>query len=418
MLTSRFSLWAVALFAFATLCAARTVITTQRCTTRYCGQPAKVYRTTKTIHKSTPYTVTRWKTTTKPKYTVKSTGTKTVTSQPYNTIWTVTSWHTILIGTSTSTRKYTAYTPATTVTEPLVTAVVTPPVHTVSAPAGFVGVNDDVDNQKAGVTGHARRDVAPPEMERREAAPEPEPEPEPVPGAKQYVTAITCTKTYLTKTGTSALWKTTTKTTGTITKLVAWTTQTYVLNPINVTPKNAKTINTTTSVYKVVITSTTTTLTTGTTTVYEKTVTSTLPVETNYLACGDRNQSPNQALRIQNFAVADKIILTGDTSTQVIKMGNGEAYDCCVLCHTYPGPELCVGSIYYHTGLWGAPCWDWTHEDCDVHEPEFNMQCNLYLTANKPGVCPHAKFSIVNDITINPVVVSNGPHCARWKYYR
>ncbi|KAF3902847.1 hypothetical protein AA313_de0207141 [Arthrobotrys entomopaga] len=409
MLTFRFSLWAAALFAFATLCAARTVITTQRCTTQYCGRPtANVHRETWTVHKSTPYTVTRWKTANKPKFTTTATGTKTYTVTPYLTIRTVTSLHTKWIGTSTHTRQFTVTKPAFTETSPVTIKVVTPPVHTISAPAGFVGVNDDPDNQKAGVNvGPVFR-----RRERRAAAPEP------VPAANRYVTAVTCTKTYITKTGTSDLWKTTTKTGGTSTKIVAWSTITRTAARVTVTAKNAKTINTTTSLNKVAFASSTRTVTAGTTTVYETTITSTLPVPTNYLACGDRNTSPSQAIR-QNFAIA----ITheggpGDTTTVKVIPGNGEAYQCCVMCHAYAGPELCVGSIWYHTGLWGDPGCDWFQSDCEPPEPEFNMECHLFLTPNKPGICPHVKFSFISDIAAQPVVVSNGPHCARWKYQK
>ncbi|KAK6523082.1 hypothetical protein TWF694_005980 [Orbilia ellipsospora] len=421
MLTSRFRLWAFALFAFATLCTARTVITSSGCTTHYCDHPtAKVYYTTKTISKNTPYTVTRWKTATKPKYTVPATGTKTITSRPIVTILTVTSLHTKWIGTTTYTRRVTITTPAATETVPYTTTkTVTPPGKTVSAPAGFVGINDDPENKNAGVA----TNLPPWNPKRREASPKPAPEP--VPAAKQYISAVTCTKTIITKTGTSDLWKTTTKTVGTTTKIVAYVTLTDTLPVSTVTAKNAKTINTTTSLYKVAFASVTSTrtVTSGTAIAYLGTVTTVLPTPTNYLACGDRNQSPTFAQR-QNFAVAITLPKApGDPSFQKTIIGKGGAADCCALCHAYPGPELCIGSIFYYTGLWGDPgpgC-DWENEDtpeCNPPEPEFDMDCRLILVANKPGTCPRTGFTFEFDSAVNPVVISNGPHCPYWKFHK
>jgi hypothetical protein len=404
MLSSRFSLWAVALLTFVTLCTARTVITTQRCTTRYCGHAvAKPHTLTKIVNIRTPYTVTRWKTITKPKATATLTGTKSVPIYRYTTIYTVTLHFTKWVGTSTHTRKFTTRVPATTVTDPLTTKTITPATIQVPTPKGFLPVYDDPENVAAG-------------LKRREA--EPEPEPEPIPGAKQYASAVSCTKTYLTKTGTSDLWKTTTKTTGTTSKTLAWTSITYYPDIITITAKNAPTISTTTTAPKVVFDTTTITISVGTATVYETTVTTTIPVATNYLACGARNQAPPPA-GLQNFLYADYVGPDAGEPVYVLnKYNNGTAYDCCALCFEQGGPDQCVGSVWYYIGPWGPPCLDWETIDCEWGEFEATALCRLIMASSAPGTCPRHTFRFAQTSSDPPVVVSNGPKCNRFKFQK
>ncbi|EPS35966.1 hypothetical protein H072_10577 [Dactylellina haptotyla CBS 200.50] len=412
MFSTRFSLWAVALLTFVTLCTARTVITTQKCTTRYCGYAVpKPYRTTKIVHKTTAYTKVRWKTATKPKYTAVATGTKTVTSQRYTTLYTVTSSFTVYIGTSTYTRKTTITTPEFTETSDITTKTITPATREIPTPAGFVPINDDPDN-RAAVSDVRKRSAAP--------APSPaaEPEPEPVPGAQQYVSAVTCTKTYLTKTGTMDVWKTTTKLVGTTTKTLSWVTMTYWPDISTVTAKNALTIRTTTTTHKVAFASTTITVAAGTTTVYSTTITTTLPRETNYLACGTRNQGPPVWAQ-SRFVVAGGYGPDPSEPVGLVRiLGNGTAYDCCALCHSYTGPQVCIGTQFMYLGLWGPPCPEWETEDCDVHEPENNMICNLIITNPGPGFCHHHTYRYYQTSSDPPQIISNGPTCNRFKYKR
>ncbi|KAK6529746.1 hypothetical protein TWF281_008908 [Arthrobotrys megalospora] len=419
--SSRFNLLVVALIAFISVVTARTVITSQTCATRFCGYAVpqnKIYRTTKTIRKTVPYTVTRWKTK-KSTRTVKAT--KTVTSQRYTTIsrvTTVTSEVTVWIGTSTHTRKLTETVRSATLTEtyPATTLIITYPVKTIPAPSGFVGVDDDPDNRSARsqpVRTWIRRDepVLNEQLDRRNA----EPEPEPVAANGKYVTAVTCTKTLVTKTGTSDLWKT--KTTGTTTKTIFVSTK-KVTPPIKtVTKWSTKTVPKTTSKYKVAFASSITTTTLYTTaTTFLTTVTSQLPVETVYDSCGPRNRSPRP--NFQPYWAAYQAGPDRGENVHVI-MSNGTAHDCCVACHTYNLGGVCIGSVWRSTIFTGdPPCWPSTDlEDCDPWEPEFRSKCELVIAAsNAPALCRKHTYSFYTTNTEPEAVVSNGLSCQRYKF--
>ncbi|KAK6513403.1 hypothetical protein TWF281_005029 [Arthrobotrys megalospora] len=407
---ARLNILVLALLAFVSFCTARTIVTINgKCSTRYCGYlvpKSKIYKTTKVIHTTGRYTVTRWKTVTKPKATKTSTGTKNIASTVYKTISTVTSVST----------KYSTVTRTSTSTETVTTIGWTLPIttktlqstSTIPAPSGFVGVNDDPDNKSAGA------DLPKPgESKLKQRNAEAEPEPEPAANAK-YVTAITCTKTLLTKTGTSDLWKTTTKSTGTITKKV-WTTKTHYTTK-TVTKNGAPTVRTTITNVVTVTTPIKVTLTVAGAT-YLTTVTTSLPQTSFYAACGPRNTGPPPEHQILYYAYGAEADF--GESTKIV-WSNGTAYDCCVECQTYSGPGICLGSVYGYQGAWGAPdCFglpDW--EECPPFEPKWYSKCELTIAENKPGTCRTHKYKYEWYYNQPPTMAFNGPSCKRFKYQK
>ncbi|KAF3923094.1 hypothetical protein ABW20_dc0106218 [Dactylellina cionopaga] len=421
MYHSRLNIILVAIITLVSLCTASTVIISQTCAPRYCDHyVSKVYRTTKIIHRSTPYTVIRWKTVTKPKATSTVLDIRSIETDSTSTIRTITLHFTKWVGTSTHIRKFTVTSPTYTETGDITTRTITPPTHTVPTPSGFVPVADDPDN-RAHVKGLPlnRRNVEPEPLNRRNAEPEPNPEPKPEPepepvvaAAKKYTTAVTCTKIYLTKTGTSDLWKTTTKTTGTTTKTVFTSTTIWTTNIHMVTANNVVTTRTTTTAPKVAFASSTLTIYTGATT-YLTTATTYLPVPTYWAACGTRNQGP--PVWQQSSWVGANAGPDPDEVVDVI-MSNGHAYDCCVECFTYNKGGRCIGSVYQYIGPWGPPICDEWDEDCHEWEPEFNSRCTLVITPNKPGTCRRHRYEYYWWPVDPPLIVSNGPSCARFKY--
>ncbi|KAK6343585.1 hypothetical protein TWF730_011176 [Orbilia blumenaviensis] len=413
--SSRFNLLVVILVAFTSFVTARTVITSQTCATSYCDvAPKKVYKVTRTIHKRTPYTVTRWKTIIPPKSTRTIKVVKTVTSQKYSTVWQTLSTTTLItkwIGTTTHTRTVHDTTTITTktVTVPTSTFTVTTPSVTVPAPSGFVGVADDTDNSW---------DVSPPDDgpwwagKRRSAEPEPEPAPK-----KKYVAAVTCIKTILTKTGTSDLCKTTKKAAATTTKTVVVSTKTVLKPLLTVTKTTTKIASVTTSKYKVAFASgifftSTRTAYTDTTT-YLTTVSSDLPAPTYYESCGPRNKTPGPRVR-QEWVLMDAGPDEGET-VHVI-WGNGTSHDCCAACHTYNQGGVCVGS------LWRALTW-WGEQKCLEPPigpepcPEVMTKCELIIAASDaPDQCRQRKYTLGQERDIKEGIVSNGLNCKRFKF--
>ncbi|RVD81601.1 uncharacterized protein DFL_009458 [Arthrobotrys flagrans] len=393
---SRLNILVLALITLASFCTARTIITIDgKCTTRYCGRPVpKIYKTTKTIHTTGRYTVTRWKTVTKPKVTKTITRTKKVISTVTKTISTVTSVTTKL-ETVNSYYTSTITIPSSTRTLSITTKTLQSTI-TIPAPSGFVGVNDDPGNKLA-QEGVRRRDA----------------EPEPEPAAKQkYITAITCTKTLLTKTGTSDLWKTTTKKAGTTTETV-WTTRTVWSNQ-TVTKENPVTVTLTVTEYTTVSTFITVT-TTAVTTTYLSTITTSLPQTTFHEACGPRNQGPPP--EEDRYYAADASPDVGEILE--IVWSNGSIYDCCVACQTYPGPGTCMGSVYNYQGAWGPPdCPGTDWEECPPHEPKWYSKCELAISGGIAGTCRQHRYEYQWYFNQPPTVVSNGPGCKRFKYRR
>ncbi|KAF3107562.1 hypothetical protein TWF102_006945 [Orbilia oligospora] len=421
LVSSRFNLLVVALVAFVSFVTARTVITSQTCATRYCGSPPKKpYRITKTIRKSIPYTKVRWKTVIKPRITRTVTSTKTVTSQRYFTVWktfsTSTLANTIWIGTTTHTRTVHATLTITTatVTLPTFTSTITTPSITVPAPSGFLSIEDDPMN--FGVGPDDDNDPNWPwwaggEKRRREA------QPDPAAAENKYVTAVTCTKILITKTGTSDLWKTTTKAASTTTKTVLKTKT--ALPPVITTTKTTTEVQLiTTSKYKVAFFSSifTRTLTSYTdTTVYLSTVSTSLPAPTYYAACGNENRAPNPDWW-DVYHIDGGNAVAGET-TKVI-FSNGTSYKCCEACHTYnEGGATCAGSAWSSLTEFGEqPC-----QEPPVGSrpcPEFTTRCELVIVApDAPVQCPRRQFKFVYAALRPPRIISNGPTCARFSFY-
>ncbi|KAK6337043.1 hypothetical protein TWF718_009829 [Orbilia javanica] len=412
--SSRFSLLVVALIALVSFVTARTVITSETCTTRYCNYPPKkVIRVTKPICKTTRYTVTRWKTVSIATSTRTISETVTVMSQRYTTIWrtsTVTTLATVWIGTTTHTRTVHVTTTSTnaTVTLPLTTFTITTPSVSLPPPPGFTAVADDPDNKER--LENPPND--PPWWEsgrhRRNAEPEPEPA-----TAKRYASAVTCTQTLLTKTGTSDLWKTTTKASKTTTKYVGVTKATSFLPRITLTSTTTKYIFTgTTSKYKVAFFSTifTRTLTSYTdTTTYLSTTTTDSPAPTYYEACGPNNRSPGP-----HFNSLWTSELFGPGAGEVVQQipTNGTSYDCCVACHTYSGVGTCIGNVWHAKTWWGElPC---QGADC----PEYTARCDLVIAQpDAETQCRRHQFSFTMTFNTMLIIVSNGPTCNRWMFW-
>ncbi|KAK6495447.1 hypothetical protein TWF481_003466 [Arthrobotrys musiformis] len=397
----RFSVLVTALITLVSLCSARTVSTIQKCTTRSCGSPVKVYRTTKTVRSTARYTVTRWKTVTKPAKIVTTTSViwRTVTTA----LRTATTTKTITISTSTSTATslFWIFTPTTTVTS-ATTTTITPKAVVVSAPSKLFAINEDPDNQPT------------PKPKVKRAA-EPEPEPEPIAGgAKQYASAVTCTRTLLTKTGTSDLWKTTTKKSGT--KTVAELTTIPVTT--TVTSKGAKIITKTTSVVWTTVTTTTSTVVFGFQW-FATTITVVLPTPTNYIACGPRNQAPPEELWRNYYLVGgdgyspdEPTIYTEHTDYSLDEHG------CCAKCWTLPASQgKCIGSIWENHAPWHDDLNDCPGDldECWITPPgTVTSACRLILES-KQGVCRRSDYNLYQDMTGRSRVFSNGPNCLRFK---
>ncbi|RVD84430.1 uncharacterized protein DFL_006179 [Arthrobotrys flagrans] len=390
----RFSVLVTALIALVSICAARTVITIEKCTTRSCGLPAKVYRTTKTVRTTARYTVTRWKTVTKPAKTVTVVDPKPAWKTETVTVSTVTKERLITTGDFTENVVHTRTISSFIATAPVTTRTTSPPAVVIPAPSGIYGVNQDPANAAGRAVG------------RRNA------EPEPAAGAaKKYPTAVICTKTLLTKTGTSDLWKTTTKAKGTKTVSKPYTTSTRTKT---VTIKNAKTITVTGWITNITRITTTTTITTLAT-YYETTITESLPTPTNYAACGALNRVPPPDFG--TFWLVGGLGYSDDEPS-IYTEGDMNAYDCCVSCWTLPASKgKCIGSVYNYIGLWGDPICDWQHdEDCGFTPPGVPTgTCRLILESTK-GVCRTSNYYFYQDITNPPRSFSNGPGCLRYKY--
>ncbi|KAK6347557.1 hypothetical protein TWF718_005395 [Orbilia javanica] len=403
--SSRFSLLVVALVAFVSFVTARTVITSQTCATRYCGSlPKKIVKTTKTICKTLPYTKVRWKTVNKPRITRIVTSTKTSTSQRYFTVgetFSTISLATVWLGTTTISRTVhgTITITTATVTSSVFTATITTPTVTVPKPSGFQAIRGDPGN-----FGVDPRDDDDPEFPwwgrtvrklRREAQPEP--------GQGKYVTALTCTKILITKTGTSDLWKTTTKAASTTTKTVLTTK--IVLPPVITTTKTTTKVQwITTSKYKVAFFSsifdkTITSYTAATT--YLSTVSTSLPAPTHYLACqyefdyGNMVPSPEWGGR---YHAQDVDPLPGNWTRTV---PSNTADDCCGACHGFNEESAtCSGSVW--KPLTG--------------QPGFAGECVLYLFNQNGGQCPQRAFKFNADAATPERIISNGPSCAMFKW--
>ncbi|KAK6332560.1 hypothetical protein TWF730_004220 [Orbilia blumenaviensis] len=404
---SRFNILVLALITFASFCTARTVITINgSCATRYCGSPvpkSKIRKAVKTFCTTVPYTVTRWKTVTKPKTTTTIRKTKKISLVVTKTISTVTSTAT-KSSKVTRTSTFTVTVPRWIATGSITTFTLQSPTVTIPAPSGFVGVNDDPDNVKS----------LPPinPLARRDAKAEPEPGNHP-----RYITAITCTKTLLTKTGTSDLCKTTTKTIGTA-KETVWTTQT-IRSTKTVTKKGAVTVRTTVTKYTTVSAVTTRSVTRAATSFFT-TETVSVPRATYYAACGIRNQGPPPDERRYYAAEAAPF---ADEKIEII-MSNGTIYDCCVACQTWAGPGTCMGSVYNFAGFWGDPG-PWPCEDIQLPGfptcppppvAKFSSKCELAISDSKSGTCRRQKYEYWWYTEQPPTVVSNGPGCKRFKY--
>ncbi|KAK6363794.1 hypothetical protein TWF730_001206 [Orbilia blumenaviensis] len=395
MLSFRFNVLVTILITLVSLCSARTVITIEKCSTRFCGSPVKVYRTTKTVCARTPYTVTRWKT------SIVPAATKTETANSYfyvtktATLSIVTSLKTVWIGTSTHTRKFTTTGPSFIATAPITTRTITPSTVPAPTPSGIFGINQDPDNKAAQTLG------------KRNAEPEPA-------AVTKYASAVTCTKTLLTKTGTSDLWKTTTKKSGTKTVVVPLSTITLT---VWTTGKGAKTIVSTTSMKKVAFASSTTTIYTPAT-YYQTTVTTTLPTPTYYQQCGYRNRAPPPEMQ-SRYWVAIVLDYPFD-EPGIVTEGTMNAYDCCVSCWTLPASKgKCLGSIWSYTGPWGPPPCDWRDEEnCnwpDQPPGTPNAICRLILEGKK-GECKKKDFILYGSSSESPSVISNGPGCLKFKF--
>ncbi|KAK6538435.1 hypothetical protein TWF694_010020 [Orbilia ellipsospora] len=293
------------------------------------------------------------------------------------------------------------------------TSTITPPSVTVPAPSGFVGVNDDPDNWEIFVPPDDGPWWWDSDRKRRSAEPEPEPKPEPVAG--KYVTAITCTKTYLTKTGTSDIWKTTTKPGATITKTLVMSTKTVLLPILTVTKTTTKITRITSTAPHVFFPSSifTKTLTAYTdTTTYLTAVTSNLPSPTYYESCGPRNRSPSPGIE---FWTAYHIGSDPDGDVHVI-FNNGTSHDCCAACHTYSQGGVCIGSVYHALTSWGEQkCVEppLGHSPC----PEFSAKCELIIaTSDAPGQCRQRQYSLTQDNPEGLAIVSDGLSCKRFKF--
>ncbi|KAF3311356.1 hypothetical protein TWF173_008496 [Orbilia oligospora] len=395
MHTFRFSILVTAFITFVSICAARTVITLEKCTTRSCGVPVKVHRTTKTVCATARYTITRWKTVTAPAKIVTVVDTKPAWKTKTVTVSTVTKG--ILVTTGERGTEIVIRTKTISsfiATLPVFTRTIRPQTVVIPGPSGIYGVNQDPAN-KAGQT-----------ITRRNA------EPEPTAGAaKKYPSAVVCTKTLLTKTGTTDLWKTTTKKKGTKTVSKSYTTSTRTKT---VTVKNVKTITKIVGFVRNTTSITRSTTITTLVTLFEKTVTETLPTPTVYAACGALNRVPPDDFG--TFWLVGGPGYSDDEPT-IYTEGDMSQHDCCVSCWTLPASKgKCVGSIYYYLGRWGDDLCSEFDEECGITKPgDITAGCRLVLESKK-GVCRTSGYFFYQDVTNLPIIFSNGPGCLRYKY--
>ncbi|KAK6331600.1 hypothetical protein TWF718_002149 [Orbilia javanica] len=415
-LSSRLNLLVVALIALVSFCTARTTITIQSCATRYCANPTEVLRTTKTIHKTTRYTKVRWRTSTKYKTTTTTTSTRFATTTKYSTstLKTVT----IITGTSTRTQTLPHWFFA---TEPytvtwLRTSIYTP-TYTVPTPSGFLALDNDPDN--AASPDYTALPSAVVDADKRNVKIDIEPR-DP---ANKYASAVTCTKTLLTKTGTSDLWKTTTKTSSTSTKVVYKTLTITRSSTKTVTAKDAKTtrvlFTTYTSIYG---TSTETIWTMLPTTLFTTTVLTSEATATVYAACANANVAPDHIIYHRHAAVN----YGPDPDEKVVEIvAPGGPETCCALCQTYSGPGQCMGSIYNFLGA------EIPEEDCPdawsggvflgwefcPYDPDNDMKCQLIISQEEES-CRTRTFEFIPAVfgKTRDKHLSNGPACARFKY--
>ncbi|KAK6345837.1 hypothetical protein TWF730_010180 [Orbilia blumenaviensis] len=421
-ISTRFNVLLFALIALVSFTTARTTITIQSCSTRYCGNPTKAIRTTKTVHKTTRYSVYRWKTSTKYRTTHTLTSTKYTTLTKYNT----NTIRTVTIYTGKSTRIQTLV-PSVYATEPQTwtfdrTVIITP-TYTVPAPSGFIGVDNDPDNS-------ASPDYTPlpapqePDRLKRDSARDAAAEVlEPRDPANRYAEAVTCTKTLLTKTGTMDVWMTTTKTLGVTTALVQKTVTINRTNTKTVTAKDARTIRTLSTKYSSVWGTSTQTIWTMQPVTISPTVTLTSEATaTAYAACAINNVAPDWRpgqLVAANYGPApgEKYIdIVGKTGTE----------ECCVLCLNYSGPGKCLGTVWNFLGA------EIPEEDCPdafsggvfmgwefcPFDPDDHSMCRLIISDDEEGTCKTHTFEYVRHVVgkTRMKYVSNGPSCARYKY--
>ncbi|KAK6506520.1 hypothetical protein TWF506_011426 [Arthrobotrys conoides] len=414
-ISSRFNLLIVAIIALVSFCTARTTITSQSCSTRYCANPTKVFRTTKTIHKTIRYTITLWMTST------KYTSTHTLTSTKYTTT-------TSYVATTTL-RTVTIFTGTTTITETLVNSVyatgpstttrtrtiISTPTYTVPAPSGFLAVDNDPDNSAS-----PEYTALPPLDRKRDV----DVNIKPRDPANKYAAAVTCTKTLITKTGTTNLWKTTTKTTGVTTKLVYKTVKITRTATRTVTANNAPTTRVRSTKYTSIFsTSTMTIWTVPPITISTTTYLTSEATATVYAVCANNNLTPDNLINppraLSNYGPAadEKVV-------EIIAPGGPET--CCMLCHNYSGPGKCMGSIYNFRGA------EIPEEDCpDAFEngvflgwefcpfdPDDYMRCQLIVSEDGEATCRTHGFEFIPYVFGKTRIkqISNGPGCARFKY--
>ncbi|KAK6539757.1 hypothetical protein TWF694_009953 [Orbilia ellipsospora] len=402
MLVPRLNTLAICVFALGLISfsLARTVITSETCTTKYCAHPiGGVSRTTRTIHTTGRYIITKTRTIVKARTT--KTTTKTTTVHP-TTTFTVS---TVYFGTTiftTTLHLETDITSFITITAhaDITTKTVTPATRTVAAPSGFTAIADDPANDP--------KKFSPLPVWRRSAAPVA------APNAQSYPTAVTCIKTILTKTGTSDLWKTSTSAPLAVTK-ISWKTITGSTVQKVFTLSNARSITTTVLASRVIWT-TVHFVDTTTTTAYSTTVTTAAATPLYYAACGPKNRIPPPEERSYSNAAG-----VGPTQDEintgfVISMDNNENdYGCCVRCLTLPASQgKCLGSVYNYIGPWGDTC-PFNNPDCDPPVFDNISRCFLILEGT-PGVCSRHTYQLMSwTDTDPPVIISNGPSCARWK---
>ncbi|KAK6356541.1 hypothetical protein TWF718_000896 [Orbilia javanica] len=392
----RFNVFVTLLITLVSLCAARTVITVQKCTTRSCRFPVKAYKTTTTVCKNTQYTKTCWKTVIKPAKTATVLNTKSAWTVKTVTASTV---YKYISSTSTETSTVTMWEMETKfTTAPVLTTTLTPKTVVIPAPSGIFGVNQDPANARQSIQ------ARPSKIFKRAAEPEPEPA-----GAagKWYPSAVVCTKTLLTKTGVSILPKTTTlrKGTTTVTKSVYRTsTRTQT-----VTIKNPKTVTSTRVSLSTVLVPFTKTLLAWSTR-FDTTITEVVPTPTFYAACGAPNSVPKREASL--LVIVGGLNYSEDEPTIYTVTENTTPHDCCVSCWTLPASQgKCIGSIHYN--LSPRNC-DLVGEGVDCADPSISG-CRLILESKK-GVCRTANYWLYQDHTDVHKYISNGPGCLRFKY--
>ncbi|KAK6517104.1 hypothetical protein TWF506_006982 [Arthrobotrys conoides] len=335
----------------------------QHCTTEYCNQnvhPPQSY--TKTIHKTTKSIVTI---TPKPstRYITQKDKTKTVTKRHTKTYTVTSKCSTRTVYASTVVTATRTISQTKTVTISITVATVTPDSTVVPVPPGFISAGDDPDNQY----------TLPVEKRDLEARHKKTP----------YPTSIKCTKTIQT------IYKhtvTAKRSTATITKPCKTKTKT-----IQQTKKITKTIYQqkpkTTTITRIISTSTITKTKTSTKTVTKR-VTALAPRVTTYLACGPHNHFQGPSGSVDVVVLPSDLIVPAEI-----------AADCCSRCHEHvnaQGVPDCAGSYFrFPTGT------------------SQKGVCRLRLT----NVCSydnHLRFKPSQDALVEVGQVGNGP-CGRWK---